>query len=135
MSSITEGFKVWIVGTLVILFYVSICSLGSTMDVNILFPHAVIAAVLATMLWVIMTIENESKKADLEKHYVNPMKPRVMLSFAAEEDITQRHRLLELAQLPPQSLSCEPQPVQSSLRSHPETFTQVVALPLHQENL
>jgi len=135
MSGVYEGLKVWIAGTLVILFYVSVYSLGSTMDVNSLFPHAVITTVLFVMLGIVMIIENESKKVYLEKRYVNSMEPRVMISFAAEGDTVQRHRLLELVQLPPQSLSCEPQPVQSSLRSHPETFTQVVALPLTQEDL
>lgn len=119
MSGVSEGLKVWIAGTLVILFYVAVYSLGSTMDVNSLFPHAIMAAVLFVMLGIVLIIENESKKANLEKRYVNSMKPRFMISPVTEGGIVQGHRLLELGKLPLQSLSCEPQPVQSSSNSHP----------------
>ena len=77
MSGVSEGLKVWIVGTLVMLFYVSVYSLGSTMDVDSLFPHAVITTVLFVMLGIVMIIENESKKAYLEKRYLNSMKPEL----------------------------------------------------------
>jgi hypothetical protein len=118
MPGIFEGLRIWIVGTLVILFYVSVYSLESTRSVNVLVPHAVTAIVLITVLEIVITIENGRKKADLGKRCTNSIKPLVMISPATERGLIQGHRLLELEQLPLQSLSCEPQLVRFSLPCH-----------------
>lgn len=114
MPGIFEGLRIWILGTLVILFYVSVYSLESTRNVKVLVPHAVTAIVLITVLEIVITIEKGRKKADPGKRYTNSIKPLVVIFPATERGLIQGHRLLELEQLPLQSLSCEPQLVRFS---------------------
>jgi hypothetical protein len=99
-----QGLRIWIVGTLVILFYVSVYSLESTRNVNVLVPHAVTAIVLITLMEIVIAIEKGRKKADLGRRCTNTMKPLVMISPTPERGLIQGHRLLELEQLPLQSL-------------------------------